>query len=431
MASNEDRIGKFLRRLLQNRSALEIVQSLAREERPIPPRIPGGSSVTDEAVENRWQLLNVPAGSRRALFDQAQPESLEPYRQKIENCIGTVKIPVGLAGPLRVRGMFASGDFYVPLATTEAALVASYARGARAITEAGGCVSILLHEGMRRTPGFALKSLTEAGLFAIWCMEQSHALREAAAATTQHGELVDIGMAVEGNHVYLILDYTTGDAAGQNMVTIATEAVCEYIMLNCTIRPEYFFVEANLSGDKKATAHSFVTVRGKKVSAEVTLPADLVASRLRTTPKELERYWKMSAIGAVQSGSIGVQGHFANALAALYIASGQDPACVAESAVGVTRFEVTDGGDLYASVTLPSIVVGTVGGGTVLPSQHACLEIMGLAGAGKAKALAEVCGALALAGELSITAALCSGDFTHAHQKLARGRGASVEVDHH
>jgi hydroxymethylglutaryl-CoA reductase (NADPH) len=189
-------------------------------------------------------------------------------------------------------------------------------------------------------------------------------------------------------------------------------------------------VEANLSGDKKATAHSFVTVRGKKVSAEVTLPADLVASRLRTTPKELERYWKMSAIGAIQSGSIGVQGHFANALAALYIACGQDPACVAESAVGVTRFEVKDNGDLYASVTLPSIVVGTVGGGTALPSQRACLEMMGLAGQGKAQALAEVCGALALAGELSITAALCSGDFTRAHQKLARGNGANARDDH-
>jgi hydroxymethylglutaryl-CoA reductase (NADPH) len=195
-------------------------------------------------------------------------------------------------------------------------------------------------------------------------------------------------------------------------------------MKECPIHPEFFFVEANLSGDKKATAHSFVTVRGKKVSAEVTLPADLVASRLHTTPKELERYWKMSAIGAIQSGSIGVQGHFANALAAIFIACGQDPACVAECAVGVTRFEVTETGDLYASVTLPSIVVGTVGGGTTLPSQHACLEILGLAGAGKAQALAEVCGALALAGELSITAALCSGDFTHAHQKLARGNGA-------
>lgn len=428
MASNEERIGKFLRRLLQKRSALEIVQSLARDQKPIPRRIPGGSSVSKEALDARWRLLNVPDSVRLALVEDV--EALAAYQQNVENCVGTVKIPVGIAGPLRIRGMFASGDFYVPLATTEAALVASYARGARVISEAGGCVSILLHEGMRRTPGFALHSLTEAGLFAIWCIEQGDALRAAAAKTTRHGELIDIGMAIEGNHVYLILDYTTGDASGQNMVTIATQAVCEYIMQNAAVRPESFFVEANLSGDKKATAHSFVTVRGKKVSAEVTLPAQLVTEKLHTTPRDLDRYWKMSAIGAIQSGSIGVQGHFANALAALYIACGQDPACVAESAVGVTRFEVTESGDLYASVTLPSIVVGTVGGGTALPSQRACLEIMGLAGPGKAQALAEVCGALALAGELSITAALCSGDFTSAHQKLARGHDASSRGSH-
>jgi hydroxymethylglutaryl-CoA reductase (NADPH) len=414
-------VGKFLRRLLQNRSSAEIVQSLARTDKPLPPRIPGGDSVSDGDLESRWQLLNLNEESRIALHDRGAGDSLEPYRHNIENCIGTVKVPVGLAGPLRIRGIFASGDFYVPLATTEAALVASYSRGARVISEAGGCVSILLHEGMRRTPGFGFKSLTEAGLFAIWCTEQGDALRAAAARTTKHGELIDIGMAIEGNHVYLILDYTTGDASGQNMVTIATQAVCEYIVEHAAVRPQFHFVEANLSGDKKATAHSFVSVRGKKVSAEVTVPAELVASRLHTTPQDLDRYWKMSAIGAVQSGSIGVQGHFANALAALYIACGQDPACVAESAVGVTRFEVTENGDLYASATLPNIVVGTVGGGTMLPSQHACLEIMGLAGPGNAQALAEVCGALALAGELSITAALCSGDFAGAHQKFARG----------
>lgn len=430
MASNEDRIGKFLRRLLQSRSSAEIAQSLSRDEKPLPPRIPGGSSIADEDVDSRWQLLNLAEPAKAALYARGAGESLEPYSKNIENCIGTVKVPVGLAGPLRIRGMFASGDFYIPLATTEAALVASYARGARTISEAGGCVSILLQEGMRRTPGFGFSNLAQAGLFVIWCMEQRDALREVAAKTTRHGELIDIGMALEGNHVYLILDYTTGDASGQNMVTIATQAICEYIMQNATTRPEFHYVEANLSGDKKATAHSFVTVRGKKVSAEVTLPAGLVASRLHTTPQELDRYWRMSAIGAIQSGSIGVQGHFANALAALYIACGQDPACVAESAVGVTRFEVTASGDLYASVTLPSIVVGSVGGGTALPSQQACLEIMGLTGKGKAPALAEVCGALALAGELSITAALCSGDFTRAHQKLARGDGAAAGGDH-
>ena len=422
MASNEDRVGKFLRRLLQRRSALEIAQTLARDERAVPARVPGGSSISPASLEQRWKLLNVTESSRRALYDPSV--SLGPYERNIENCIGTVQVPVGLAGPLRVRGMFASGDFYVPLATTEAALVASYSRGALAITEAGGCVSILLHEGMRRTPGFAFKSIIEAGLFAIWCMENRDALHAAAGATTRHGELTDLGIAIEGNHVYLILEFVTGDASGQNMVTIATQAICGYIVANSPHVPKYHFVEANLSGDKKATAHSFVTVRGKKVSAEVTLPAALVQSRLHTSPHQLERYWKMSAIGAIQSGSIGIQAHYANALAAFYIACGQDPACVAESAVGVTRFEVTDEGDLYAAVTLPSIVVGTVGGGTALPGQRACLEILGLAGEGKAHALAELCGALALAGELSITGALCAGEFTRAHQKLARGRAA-------
>jgi len=423
MASNEERIERFLRRILGGRTAREIADTLKVEDRPFPAHIPGGSSNAADAVEQRWSLLDIPETSRRALHDPEDSCGLEIYERSIENCIGTIKLPVGLAGPLRVRGIFASGDFYVPLATTEAALVASYARGAQVITEAGGCVSILLHEGLRRTPGFAFRSIAEAGLFAIWCMEQKETLRQVAGETTRHGELTDLGIALEGNHIYLILEYLTGDASGQNMVTIATQAVCEYVVANSPFVPKHYFVEANLSGDKKATAHSFVTVRGKKVSAEVTLPAEMVQSRLHTTPQQMERYWKMGAIGAIQSGSIGVQGHYANALAALYIACGQDPACVAESAVGITRFEVTDDGDLYASVTLPSIVVGTVGGATSLPSQQACLRILGLAGEGKSQALAELCGALALAGELSITAALCSGDFTRAHLKLARGRG--------
>ena len=428
MASNEDRVGKFLRRLLQSRSALDIMQKLARGENAAPHSAPGGSSVSSASVEHRWKLLNVSEDARRALYDPSV--SLEPYSRNKENCIGTFQIPVGLAGPLRVRGMFATGDFYVPLATTGAALVASYSRGEQAITEAGGCVSILLHEEMRRSPGFRFKSLIEAGLFSIWCMENRDALHASAGATTRHGELTDLDIAIEGNHVYLILEFVTGDASGQNMVTIATQAICEYIVAIFSSTPRYHFVEANFSGDKKATAHSFVTVRGKKVSAEVTLPAALVRSRLHTTPRQWEQYWKMSAIGAIQSGSNGIQAHYANALAAFHIACGQDPACVAESAVAVTRLEVTDEGDLYAAVTLPIIVFGSVGGGTSLPGQHARLELLGMAGKAKAKALAELRGALALACELSITGALCAGEFTRAHQRLARGRKASSKESH-
>src|SRR5205814_1460823 len=206
---------------------------------------------------------------------------------------------------------------------------------------------------------------------------------------------------------------------------LATEAVCDYIQEHCPVRPRYFFVEANLSGDKKASAQSFLLVRGKKVSAEVRLAADLVSKRLHTTPEHMVNYWRMSALGGVLSGTMGVQGHYANGLAALYLACGQDVACVAESAVGVTRFEVTAAGELYASVTLPNIMVGTVGGGTGLPSQRACLEVLGLAGPNKADALAEVMAAICLAGELSIAGALWAGDFAHAHSRLARGPDAA------
>jgi len=230
-----------------------------------------------------------------------------------------------------------------------------------------------------------------------------------------------MNLTVEGNNVHVQLEFLTGDAAGQNMVTIATEAACAHLVERSPVRPRYWFVEANMSGDKKATTHSFMSVRGKKVSAEVNVPAAVIERRLHTTAKAMADYARMSVMGGVMSGSIGVQGHYANGLAALFIACGQDAACVAEAAVGVTRFEVREDGGLYAAVTLPNLIVGTVGGGTKLPTQKACLDILGLSGTGHARAFAEVAAGLALAGELSIIAALTAGHFTRAHQRLARG----------
>jgi len=319
-----------------------------------------------------------------------------------------------------VNGLFAQGDYYVPLATSEAALVASYSRGAQLISEAGGATAVVMNEGVGRAPAFAFDTLENACLFAAWAATQVEEFRRAAETTTHHGRLVDLRLAVEGNHVFLHLDFSTGDAAGQNMVTFAADAICRYIETHAPVRPRRHYIEGNFSGDKKASALSFLGVRGKKVSAEVIIARSLVEQRLRTTPADLVRYWQMAAVGGIMSGTIGVQGHFANGLAALYLACGQDVACVAESAVGVTRFESTDEGALYASVTLPNIIVGTVGGGTRLPSQNACLRIMRLEGAGHARALAEVCAALCLAGELSICGAICAGDFTRAHMHLAR-----------
>ena len=376
----------------------------------------GGGMATPEAVAKRWAAIGRDAG---VLTDAHDPGV---FAANCEQYIGTVKLPVGLAGPLRVNGLHAQGDYWLPLATHEAALVASYHRGAQLLSEAGGCSALLLAEGVTRSPGFAFASVAEVGRFLLWALNEQDHFRTVAATTTRHGKLESMRVTVEGNHVYLLFDFSTGDAAGQNMVTIATQAVCDDIIARSPVKPAYWFIEANASGDKKASAQSFASVRGKKVTAEVVLSAELVKRRLHTTARAMVDYWRMSAIGGVLTGTIGIQGHYANGLAALFIACGQDAACVSEAAVGVTRFEERDDGSLYAAVTLPNLIVGTVGGGTGLPSQRACLELMGLFGTGHARAFAEVCAGTALGGELSIIGALASGQFTRAHQRLARER---------
>ncbi len=381
--------------------------------------VPRGEATADQ-VAARWELIGGPADSREALLDAEAVRQMPRYQRQIENFIGTVKLPVGIAGPLRVRGMHARGDYYVPLATTEAALVASYSRGARLISHSGGCRTAVLEEALSRAPGFAFHTLMEAGAFVAWLRSQSEQLAGIAAATSRYGRLIGTRTSTEGNHVYVNFEFVTGDAAGQNMVTFATEALMTHIRKHSPVEPRYAFLEANHSGDKKATARALQGVRGRRVAAEVECSADAIRDTLHTDPERMTDFWRMGAIGCALSGTTGIQGHYANALAAIYLACGQDVACVAESAVGITRFELTEAGGLYAAVTLPNLLVGTVGGGTDLPSQRASLAIMGLAGEGNARALSEICAALCLAGEISLVGALCAGEFSRAHRELAR-----------
>jgi hydroxymethylglutaryl-CoA reductase (NADPH) len=422
MTTDADHVTRYVRSLLENHTEDELKQRLMPSQDGLPPRLPRYLRASREGLEHCWEILDAPAEVRESLADAATLDNLDRYGRNIENLIGTVKVPVGIAGPLRINGLFAQGDYHIPLATSEAALVASYNRGAQLISEAGGCTSMLLNEGLTRAPGFAFDGLSECGQFVAWAVAQLEEFRRCAENTTRHGKLIDMSVAVEGNHVYLNFEYTTGNASGQNMVTIATQAVCDYILEQTPVRPRYWCVEANLAGDKKASSQSFLQVRGKKVSAEATLSAGLIGRWLHTTPERMVQHWRMSALGGVLSGTIGVQGHYANGLAALYIACGQDAACVSESAVGVTRMETTRNNELYISVTLPNIMVGTVGGGTRLPSQRACLDLLGLSCSDSAQELAEVSAGLCLAGELSTTGALCAGDFSRAHHVLARRR---------
>ncbi len=395
--------------------------NLCKQLEPVPPgeqalgaRIPAGNDFSSIGLQRRQHFLRERGLAIDALAQglSATPECLQG---NIENLIGFSSIPVGLIGPLRVNGLAAKGDFYVPMATTEGALVASYHRGAYVISQAGGATSICVAESISRAPSFAFANIRDAGMFIAWVLPQFEQFHDLVRSTTSHGRLLSVDMAFNGKVVNLIFNYDTGDAAGQNMVTVATESICNWIVDNTPVKPEQWFLEGNMSGDKKGTMQSFIRNRGRKVVAEAVLPARIVQRFLNTTPEQMAFYCKLSTHGGILSGSIGVQGHYANALAAIFIACGQDVACTAEASLGLTDMEVKADGALYVSVSLPNLVVGTVGGGTHLPTARECLGLMDCVGDGKARKFAEICAATVLAGEISIIGALSAGDFGRAH----------------
>ena len=374
-----------------------------------------------DAIWSHLEAAGVAPSVRSRIGDATSRAEAETYGRSIENFIGTTKVPVGVIGPVRINGLHANGEFFVPMATSEAALVASYGRGADIATMAGGITAGLVSEGVLRTPAFVFDDVLQSGLFIDWVARNAETLKVVAESTTRYGKLRAIEPFMDSNTVFLICRYTTGDASGQNMVTVATEAICAHIAANSPVTPRYAFVEGNFSGDKKASYLGMHTGRGRKVTASVELPFELIERTLRVKPDALIAYGRVAALGAVLSGQLGSQAHYANALAAIYIATGQDAACVAESSVGFTRMEPRHQA-MFFSVTMPNVLVGSVGGGTALPSQAAALDMMGLAGAGKAAALAEVVAAVCLCGEISIIAAIAGGQFTRAHDKLARHR---------
>jgi hydroxymethylglutaryl-CoA reductase (NADPH) len=393
----------------------------AQPQRQLPQRLRARQHSTPKTAEDIWQHLDADAEVRGELGDPLSLSRAEAYGHNIENFVGTVKVPVGVIGPLRVNGINAHGDFFIPLATTEAALVASYGRGADIASMAGGISAGMIGEGVLRTPAFVFSGLLESGLFIDWVARHAETLKTVAESTTRYGKLQSIEPFMDSDTVFLICRYSTGDAAGQNMVTVATEAICAHIAEHAPVKPRYAFIEGNFSGDKKASYLGMHMGRGRKVTASVELPYPLIERVLHVAPDALAAYGRVAALGAVLSGQLGSQAHYANGLAAFYIATGQDAACVSESSVGFTRMEARTNG-VFFSVTMPNILVGSVGGGTGLPSQAAALRLMGLAGPGNAAALAEVTAALCLCGEISIIAAIAAGHFTRAHAKLARHR---------
>ncbi len=339
----------------------------------------------------------------------------------IENFIGIAQVPIGLTGPLRIDGEHAQGEFYIPMATTEGSLVCSYNRGIRLLTECGGVKATVIEDCMQRAPVFLLRDAREARDLGRWIEDNYVAIRDEAEATTQIGKLCGIQQFAVGPARYLRFNFTTGDAAGQNMTSKATFAACEWIRRNYPGKCQYFLT-GNTETDKKHSQMNMLFTRGKRVVAEAVIQRDLMRKFLHITPEDLVRTRDAQMTGAFLAGSANNGAHAANALASLFIATGQDVANVAESQAAITYTQSLENGDFYWSITLPSLIVATYGGGTGLATQRQCLEMLGCYGKGKVKKFAEICAAFVLAGETSLAAAMLHGDWVSSHDRLGRNR---------
>lgn len=340
----------------------------------------------------------------------------------IENFSGVAQIPLGFAGPLRINGEHAQGDFYIPMATTEGTLLASYNRGMRIASAAGGITTTVIDDCMQRAPLFVFENARAARDFGRWVHEHFFAIKAKAEETTKSGHLRDIQQFAQGKMRWLRFNYTTGDAAGQNMVSKATRHACQWILEQKPPGLEHFTLAANFDTDKKHSAVNALHSRGKRVVAEVTLPAEMVEKVLHTSSNAMHYQRQLSNMGAMLAGSVNNGSHFANGITAMFIACGQDVANVAESSAGMVYTELKDNGDYYFSVTIPALIVATYGGGTGLPTQRECLEVLGCYGAGKVNRLAEIIAAVVLCGELSLGAAIVADEWVSSHDKYGRNR---------
>jgi hydroxymethylglutaryl-CoA reductase (NADPH) len=345
----------------------------------------------------------------------------------IENLFGVAQVPIGLAGPLLVDGEHAKGEFYVPMATVEGTMLASYNRGMKVIRESGGVTTTVAGEAMQRAPCFVFRNARDARDFEHWLVENFARIKEVAESTTSVGKLLDIEHYNAHNFIYTRFDYSTGDAAGQNMTSRATFVACEWIRDNYPALKNYL-LSGNFDTEKRTSAVNSLRGRGRRVTAEITVPREVLERNLRITPEAMHYGQGITTLASFLSYSSNNAAHPANGLAALYLATGQDIANIGESNQCTVYNRVTREGDYFFSITLPALIVATYGGGTSLPTQRECLEIMDCYGAGKAYKLAEIAAALVVAGELSLGAATRvdkktrQNEWVDAHERLGRNR---------
>ncbi|HET6701651.1 MAG TPA: hypothetical protein VFH14_07610, partial [Gemmatimonadaceae bacterium] len=386
-------------------------------------KVPGRGRYDEGSRRERLEWLGERTGAKLGPLDEMRLVA-ERLTSNIENAIGAVEIPVGIAGPLLFDGDGARGMIYAPLATTEGALVASAARGATAITRAGGVRTRVLSQRMSRVPAFQFATAREAFAFAGWMIDQLEPLRQRVQEVSRHADLRVVNPVVSGSVAHVVFSYETGDAAGQNMTTGTTWHACQWILQQLPalgLVPTCFLIEGNMSSDKKVGFTIPGGGRGCAVEAECTIDGETLVRVLKVSPGEILRAFDMMRSGALQAGMATFNINVANIIAGIFAATGQDIACVHESSLATLDLAPHRRG-ITAELSLPGLVVGPVGGGTHLPAQRALLESIGCSDTGTVQRFAEIIVGFCLALDLSTLAAISTGEFATAHERLGRNR---------
>lgn len=389
--------------------------------RALPPR-----GFEQKDTENRLQWLEDKTGVR--LDDVGSDEPLD-YKGIIENHVGSVSVPMAVAGPLLLHGSYAQGEYYIPLCTLEATLSMSMSRGLFLTSLSGGIKTCHMKQELSRSPVFIFEEIEELLEFKLWVEQNFDQIKVAAESTTSYGKLLRIDPYLIQNSVILDFVYYTAEAAGQNMVTIATQAACLHIKEDFGRRKDFhYYIESNFNCDKNPATKTILLGRGHQVTASTLVEGRYLKRVLRANAEDYVRGWRQCGRGSQLAGVVGMNMHVSNALAAIYLATGQDVACVSENALGSMDLEVRNGGDLYASLTMPSLTVGTIGGGTGLRQQQRNLELLGCTGKDSSRRLAEIICAAALGLELSLGASVLTNEFAQVHDRYRKKTVLQVRV---
>ena len=347
-----------------------------------------------DIIDQRQQFLEETTGTK---LNHTKHFSFDPASMEgnCEHLFGVAQVPIGVAGPLLVNGEHAQGEFYVPMATVEGTLVASYNRGMRVIRESGGVMTTIVGESMQRAPAFIFRNAREARDFGQWLTANFAAIKAQAESTTSVGKLLEIEQYIVHGIVYTRFDYSTGDAAGQNMTGKATYVACEWIKAQYPDMRTYM-LSGGMDSEKKTSFVNSLKGRGRRVTAELTIPRKVLAETLRVTPEQMNFGYGIANMGEANQCSMY---HY-----------------------------ITSKGDLHFSITFPALIMATYGGGTNLATQRECLELMDCFGQDKAYKLLEIAAALVIAGELSLGASqkrdpeTGRNEWVDAHEKLGRNK---------